>query len=451
MSAIESLSKGFPPPAVAKLSITFPSVPPRDKDTYTAINIQVRGRLPNVGSQSRISQLAFSPGSSRLVVLSRRPTNVPVSNNRHWQRLHIFDVASWEPIDLYSHSGLFAPDYRVRAADGARALAFGPESVEQRPTPRSSKPKSRRFRRKGKEKALLAVELPPAVPCVPLVFLYGRQRCSVEKNQGCFDLDIDMAQVEIGGVQKGAHTHNVPVTDPITVSPDGTAMIGRSAEHPTEMYVIKLPSMAHCPQPQDLSVPACIPGHLAPITHLCYMPDGQSLVSLGADGTQRINNLAGPSPGQCLHRVRVDTKGYPASLLAVTPDGVVVVSTWGRQVVRWYPATDVLLCYNLDAVRMVETWPLAFSADGRFLVCRVEKGVDIINVEDGTSAGHLHWKQNGGNYATAAAVSTDARHMALGLLNGRIVMHELLYVEASTVDKDKSVEEPPAYSQYDDD
>ncbi|OAA74716.1 WD40/YVTN repeat-like-containing domain protein [Akanthomyces lecanii RCEF 1005] len=435
MSEKQLLSEGSPLPSVATTSVCATS-------PNTSIIIQVSGRINTRSSLSRISQLAFSPGGSRLVALSRHPSTVPVANNRRWQNLHVFDAASWETVTLSSYSP--SNEYRVRAAEGARALAFGPETVEQQPMPRSSG----LFSRKGKDKA---VSEAPAVPHVPLVFLHGRQHGSNMESRGDYDLDIDRAQVEIGGAKKGAQTRNVPITEPIAVSPDGTAMIGRSAEDPTEIFIITLPPMAPHPHALGLKIPACVPGHLAKITHLDYMPDGESIVSLGTDGTQRINNISGSSPGQCLHRVRIDTKGYPASLMAISPDGAMVVSVWGRQIVRWYPATDVLLTYDLDEVRVVETWPLAFFANGSFLVCRIESGIDIVRVEDGASVGHLQWTQNGGNYATAAAVSTDGRQMALGLMTGRIMMHELHYVETSTLlDQDKPEEELPAYSKYDD-
>lgn len=439
MSEKQAPSEGFPLPSAASTSAC--AIGPN-----TSIVIQVSGRINTRFSLSRISQLAFSPGGSRLVALSRHQSTVPVANDRRWQNLNIFDAASWETVTLNSYSP--PNEYRVRAEGGARALAFGPETVEQRPPPRSSN--GLFGRSKGKDKATLP-EAPAAVPYVPLVFLHGRQHSSNLESRADFDLDIDRAQVEIGGAKKAAHTRNVPVTEPIAVSPDGTAMIGRSAEDPAEIYIITLPPMGPHPAALGLKVPACIPGHLATVTHLEYMPDGASIVSLGADGSQRVNNVAGSSPGQCLHRVRVDARGYPASLLAVSPDGAAVVSVWGRQVARWYPATDVLLTYDLDEVRVVEMWPLALFAGASLLVCRIESGVDIVRVEDGKSVGHLQWTQNGGNYATAAAVSADGRQMALGLMTGRIMMHELRYVETSTLSgQDKPEEELPAYSKYDD-
>ncbi|TQV94662.1 hypothetical protein IF1G_06673 [Cordyceps javanica] len=473
----EALRKGPVPPSVtnaaaisadddgasSSLSSSLPS--PAGTAAYTSIIIRVLGLVAaSQASHSRVSQLAFSPGGSRLAALSQHHCTVPVDNNRRWQRLHVFDAtaADWAALTLGSLFGPIAHDYRVRAADGARGLAFGPETVRQLPAPRSggggggssSSSSSGLFGRKGKEKA------PPevAVPHVPLVFLYGRPHGNGPDDARYFNTDIDMAQIEVGSRKKAAHVHNVPVTEPIAVSPDGTRMIGRSGEDPTEMYVIRLPDMVQHQQASGLWVLACVPGHLAKITHLAYMPDGRSVVSLGADGVQRINSVAGSSsPGQCLHRVRVDARGCPgASLLAVRADdndgggNVAVLSVWGRQVVRWHPATDALRSYDLDAVRAVELWPLALSADARVLVCRVEGGVELVRADDGSSLGHLHWTQNGGNYATAAAVSPDGRRLALGLLNGRIMMHELSYVQASMLSDDVPGEEPPAYSKYDD-
>ncbi|KAJ6785190.1 hypothetical protein PWT90_01601 [Aphanocladium album] len=458
MSDTLSPSKGDSPPdihapSLSRLSLTPAGsytngrasvssfTPSLSKIAQTSIIIHVKGRVAS--NQSRISQLHYSPGGSRLVALSRHQTTAPVANNRRWQHLHIFETVNYARINVATPFGMFEVDPRVLAAEGARAVAFGPETLVDSAKKSSSLSSvgggGGLFGRKDKN-----VEKPP-VPNVIMLFLLGRQHGDHHFSV----LDTDMGQIEIGALKAGSHNHNVPVTEPVAMSPDGSAMIGVSAEDPTEIYVINTPRIVHHNTTVALKVPACIPGHLARVTHLDYRgPDGDSIVSAAADGVLRVTTIAGASPGQCLYRVRVDTRGYPASLLAVSPDGTLVASVWGRQVVRWYPETDVLLAYDLDEVRVVETWPLAFSADCGLLVCRTENGIDLVRVEDGTSAGHLNWTQNGGNYATAAAMTTDGKQMAVGLLNGRIMIHELLYVESQSIDVDVPEEEPPAYSKY---
>lgn len=414
--------------------------PSLSKIAHTSIIIEVKGRVAS--NHSRVSQLYFSPGGSRLVALTRHQATVPAANHRRWQHLHVIDTLTQMPMKLWA-PGLFDADYRVLAEDGACAIGFGPETLEENPAAKkTSVTASSLFSRKDKA---VAAELPP-VRRVMMAFLAGRQHGEHQY----FNLDTNMVQMELGSLKTGSNNHNVPISEPIAMSPDGSTIIGRSAEDATEIYLIRAPPAISHSQAAALKVPACIPGHLAKITHLQYRPDGSSIVSVSADGVHRVTNVSGASPGQCLYRVRIDTKGYAARLVAVSPDGQLVASVWGRQVVRWYPETDVLMVYDLDEVRLVETWPLAFSADCSLLVCRTENGVDIVRVEDGTSAGHLNWTQNGGNFATAGAMSTDGKQLALGLLNGRVMLHELHYVEESSIDKDVPEEEPPAYSKYDD-
>lgn len=430
--------------------------------TGTSLVIQVDGRVPS--NQSRISQLSFSPHATRLAALSQHPSTNPVANHRRWQALHIIDVSTSDlhPVRLGRVFGPHDSDFRVFAEDGRPALAWGPEESPEALAAAAAaaaisiaKPSSVSAlfgRSKEKAKQLVPEHLPP--PMAPLGFLSGRASSLRELESGhyaSFDMDAVFAYLDVGGLKKGSKTELVPVEPPIAVSPNGGQLIGRSAEDPTEIYIIRLDINAG-PR-AALRIPGCVPGHLAPVTHLAYMPGGTSILSLSSDGMGRITNITGAAPGHCLWRFKFDPRGYKATSMAVSPDGKLVTSVWGRQVVRWWPETDALLCYDLDEVRAgEELWPLSLSPGGGMLVCRSEDGIDVLRVEDGASMGRLRWTHNGGNFATAAAVSADGKRMAVGLLNGRIMVHTLRYVEDSALDIDKEIpaEEPPAYSKYDD-
>jgi hypothetical protein len=84
-----------------------------------------------------------------------------------------------------------------------------------------------------------------------------------------------------------------------------------------------------------------------------------------------------------------------------------------------------LAYYDLDAVRQIEGWPLNISPDCRYVVCRTEDGVDVMDVETGSfladyplPAGH--------HLVTSAAFSHNARWLTIGDYHGRVTVLEVI-------------------------
>lgn len=410
------------PPADGKSSSPTPSL---------TIAIKVRGRLQL--NRARVSQLAFSRGDTRLAALSRHRSTVPATNNRRWQRIEVYNATTLASLYMPNSSGHFENEFKAFAENGAPALAFGPETVAEEPKSSARTLFSRKDKGTAKQPE----------PSIPLLFLHGKPN-SITEQHGQYDVNTCLAIIDVGGMKRSSHVENVSIEVPIAINGDGTCMVGRSAEDPTEMYIMEAGTQA---AQQSLKTLACLPGHLAAIKQVAFMPDGHSVVSLAEDGTGRITSYSGSDTGKTLYKCRIDHHGYSVSHMQVSPTGKFVASVWGRQVVRWYPETDSLLSYNLDAVRPVELWPLAFSADACLLVCRTENGIDIVRVEDGTSAGHLNWAQDKGNFATAAAFSSNGQQLAVGFHNGLIFMHDLSYIANTEINQEASEEAPPTYAE----
>lgn len=456
MSDHHTSEKGAPP-SLSSLSVNptgGPSGSSRPSSMLsmsgTQLVIKIRGRMSS--DPGRVNYLVFSPNESRLVCLRRYSSTMRVSNHQAWQAISVFNVPESHRIELYNiHRSVGSistlsntPDYRVLSSKHAQAVVFGPETWVE---PKQS---SGLF---GLSSSSKKAAIPPTLStniyflAGSATFYYDRTDHHVPRQ---YELDTDLGTIDVGSMKSGFVMGNVPIEAPIAVSPDATMFIGRSAEDNSEIYLVKntfTGSTLH----NNVRITGCLPGHMAKVTHLAFMPDGESVVSLAEDGSGRvISCAAAPRAGQTLGRFQFDNRGYPASCMQVSPSGDFVASVWGRQVVRWYPATDQLLAYDLDEVRLVELWPLALSPDCTLLACRTEHGLDVVRVEDGTSAGHINWTQNGGNFATAAAFGASGKTMAVGLMNGRVLMHDLEYVSNAYIDKDAPEDEPPAYSKYDD-
>jgi len=100
------------------------------------------------------------------------------------------------------------------------------------------------------------------------------------------------------------------------------------------------------------------PVHLDEITHMQFMPNGKELVSLSKDGTGRLTSVKN---GSTKGKFEVPGRANP-KLLQVSPDGKLVVSVWGYDVMMWYPSTGQTTSYNLNTVRRNEAQRAARSA-----------------------------------------------------------------------------------------
>ncbi|KAF5711510.1 ribosome assembly 4 [Fusarium mundagurra] len=134
-----------------------------------------------------------------------------------------------------------------------------------------------------------------------------------------------------------------------------------------------------------------IPCHMDEVTHAVFTPDSKLLITQSRDGTIRITNV---KTRASIAKLETDTWKKPV-FLGTSPDGEVIVSLWGDTVFHWNHGTAALESYNLSGRRTREGWPIAVSADCRFLCCRTDDGVDS-------------------GFVTAASFSWDGKYLILG-------------------------------------
>ncbi|KAF7564003.1 hypothetical protein G7046_g95 [Stylonectria norvegica] len=149
--------------------------------------------------------------------------------------------------------------------------------------------------------------------------------------------------------------------------------------------------------------------HTDTITHAaftCHM----LLVTLSRDGTLRITN---PLTAKTISRLEMESSTNPRAL-AVSPDGMCIISIWGSTVHIWLPQTNDITSYNLNAVRRTEGWPLCISPDCRYMACWTEEGFDIMDV----TSGAVIFEQSSSELVTAGAFAADGKTLVLGRMDG---------------------------------
>ena len=177
--------------------------------------------------------------------------------------------------------------------------------------------------------------------------------------------------------------------------------------------------LAACSSPERLSVFSIstgaklgmVTGHIDEITHAAFMADG-SVVTCAKDGVLRVTDWR---RGKTLYRLETDSTN--PRLLCVPANNNTIITIWGRSVYVWSPSTSNISISSLSALRSVEGWPLAFSADGRYLACRTEDGFDIMDVSSGSLVAETRSESG---MVTSAAWSGDGLLLMVGYLEGRV-------------------------------
>lgn len=417
--------------------------PAQDPSGRLTVNLNTRGRLPmsRGGRHTRINDVVFSPDDGVVLVVGDGDDQRPLALNKARQRVYAFNLKQTQDLrtkdDIPAPIGTyFTENFHVRGKGG---LAVGPSEHVHIKGHVLSKPRDEVHYR--------------VAMCHDSTYWGNDYSCQLPRasiNTGDGGTYVGPINIELVMLSTGSRsfrktfTRSNPIVSPIAFSPDGTRIAGVSGQEPSEIIVLEAELLQHS------GIEACIHGHLAPISLLQYMPDG-NLISLAMDGVGRLctsqQSEAG-APGALIKQFHVDTR-YPPSLLKVTPDGELIVSVWGRQVALWYPTADILTTYNLDERRLIELWPLAISPDCRLMVCRTERGFDVIDVLTGNSCRHATWDRNGLNAATAAAFSNDGTLLATGLRSGAVIFHDVV-VDIDYTPGPFTDEPPPAYTKVDD-
>lgn len=158
-------------------------------------------------------------------------------------------------------------------------------------------------------------------------------------------------------------------------------------------------------------------GHIDRITHAAFVADG-SLVTCGKDGVVRVTDWR---RGKTLYRLETDS--FNPRLLCVPRAGNAIISIWGRNIYIWRPSNSEINISSLSALRSTEGWPLAFSADGRYLACRTEDGFDVMEVSSGAMVAER--KGDGKEMVTSAAFSENGGLLLVGYLDGRLELWQV--------------------------
>lgn len=173
--------------------------------------------------------------------------------------------------------------------------------------------------------------------------------------------------------------------------------------------------------PPPVSKVDLFPIHLDEVTHLQFMPNGREVMSLSKDGTGRLTSLKnGASKG------KFEVHGRPnPKILQVAPDGKLVASVWGYEVMLWSPSTGQSTTYSLTTVRRNEGWPLCISPDCRYLACRTESGFDIMELMTGRFLGETTEVQRA-SWITSAAFNNNGTMIAIGTYTGSVQLYKVM-------------------------
>jgi len=225
--------------------------------------------------------------------------------------------------------------------------------------------------------------------------------------RGAAAAGLDTYDLEVSKRRKSSS--KAALRPPLAWSPDGALLAGASNPNPSRIVVVDA---------QTQKPVMVIPNHSAELTHLAFTLDGAALVSIAKDGFVRMTSTR---TGQTLGTFEVESRSPPA-LMRVSPDGELVASVWGRDVMLWYPRTGVVDGYRLAAVRTTEGWPLCISPDCRFLACRTETGFDVADLATGKLLAEVT-SNSESSFVTAASFSSDGSWLAVGKHSGSIQLY----------------------------
>ena len=356
-------------------------------------------RLATPWQDQQASHVQFSQKNEFLLVLCRWRDPTALSNMRKAHDVLVYDVATRETLYLDRISQTGSVGYSV----GPRGAAIGPIITETHERTSSLSSLGLRSKPKTSKSKLL-----------PLIVCHGQM-----SNNSDWSPTLDI--VDLYKKERKRSAPNVRIQGPLTWSPDGHLLAGLDFADPTKVCLFQ----ARAP---NIPRTACLPGHLADITELAFMPDGKSLLSLASDGIGRLVSISPSNPGTLLNSFRAPTARYSASALQISPDGRTIGSIWGRLIVVWYPDTNRVMSYELEASRPgADLLPLAISPKCNLLACRSNSGIEVCDLLTGQRRGGAKWKNNGVDFATSASFSSGAGGLmlAVGTFNGKVTVYNV--------------------------
>lgn len=412
ISVRSSSSSKSDPPAYSspgrKQSIDKKSAPTARED----LSLVFLRRLATPWQDQQVAHVQFSQDNDFLLALNpwREPT--AISNIRKAHDVLVYDLSTGESLYL----DRFAPAGSSSYSVGPKGAGIGPSLIEK-------------HERTSSFSSNLGIRSKPKVSTIlPLTVCHG-QMSSRQDWSPTVDI-VDLLKKE-----RRRNTTNVRIQGPLTWSPDGSMLAGLDFTDPTKVSLFQF-------RTPGFPRKACLPGHLAEITEMAFMPDGKSLVSLASDGVGRLVSTSSSNPGILINSFRAPTARYPATALQVSPDGRTIASIWGRLVVLWYPETNRVMSYEIDSARPgADLFPLAISPACNLLACRCNTGIEVCDLLTGRRRAGVRWKNYGVEFATSATFnsSADRLMLAVGMFNGRVIVYNV--TDEAPVELD-SVEQP---------
>ncbi|KAJ5462640.1 hypothetical protein N7475_007584 [Penicillium sp. IBT 31633x] len=360
------------------------------------LSIVFRYRLTAPWEEQQVVNVEFSADNKFLIVLWpwREPTALTIS--RGWHEVLTYDLETRACLRL-GPLGLSLLDGYCVAARGAA------------PGPASKKPNYK----------LSAIVPGKSRPVLPLAI------CHNPPINRALDSTPSIDIVDLHKTKRTRCSTTAQIQGPLAWSPDGSILAGLHFGDPTKISLFNA-------QMDGIPLRVCLPGQLAEITQLAFMPDGQSILSLASDGVGRMVSISPASPGKLLKSFCAPSLGrYPASDMQISPNGKCVASIWGRLIVRWHPDSDELESCDLQSIRPdADLFPLAISPECHLLACRYDTGVEVCDLLTGQRRGKVRYKPGGTGFATAAAFGGPGggggTMLAVGMFGGEVTIYSVL-------------------------
>ncbi|KAJ2978139.1 hypothetical protein NQ176_g3982 [Zarea fungicola] len=162
---------------------------------------------------------------------------------------------------------------------------------------------------------------------------------------------------------------------------------------------------------------------------MAFMPD-MNLVTASSDGTLRITN---PATKKTVAKLELEGVGSNHPQTLVVAGDSTIISIWGLAVHIWLPGINRITSYRFSSVRRTEGFPLAISADGKYILCWSDEGFDIMDSLSGATVAECP----GGELVTSAAFSADGSAVLLGRIDGFLEVWDISRPDISFHDSQK--------------
>jgi WD40 repeat protein len=234
---------------------------------------------------------------------------------------------------------------------------------------------------------------------------------------GSNDCSIRIWDMRLNEVISILPTHGHPVTavlqspavTSVAFSPDGRQVVFGSCDKTVRIWDV-----------QSTKEIALLQGHHEEVLSVSFSPDGALVASGSADGTMWVWDMQTPPP---VVYIPEDTNREPTHAIAISPNGVRLVSTAGKLGRVWDMQTRreiAVLDGHTDII-----WVVAFSPDSnglRIVTGSRDKTVRVWYTQTGQELA----KFSVNNRPSAVALSADGSRVVVGMDNARMPVWDVL-------------------------